>query len=73
VLTRRPQPRSFFRSRTESEWVAGRCSSPLNRSAKRMVAEAPDRYRPAGFILVIAAVAGGIAGAYVVRLLMSGD
>jgi len=38
-----------------------------------MVAEAPDRYRPAGLILVIAAVAGGIAGAYVVRLLMSGD
>jgi len=59
---------------TESEWVAGNgMASPLNRSAKRMVAEAPDRYRPAGLTLVIAAVAGGIAGAYVVRLLMSGD
>jgi hypothetical protein len=36
-----------------------------------MVAEAPDRARPVSLILVIGALAGALAGGYLVRVLMS--
>ena len=38
-----------------------------------MAAEAPDRARPVRLILIIGAVAGALAGGYLVRLLMSDD
>jgi hypothetical protein len=36
-----------------------------------MNAEVPDRARPVSLLLVIGAVAGALAGGYLVRLLMS--